>query len=662
MSAPAPVVTALPLRVLLMSSLLLAASGPSAAQRDRWEPIESPAGGWLDLLDSAPGRSRRVIARYFNTLVASTDGGQSWRGVGSPGMLAHSGHALLRQDPTDEDRIFYARVLQFGEVETFVSHDAGMSFQALPEPRGLFDIDSNTGELTMAGADGILRSADHGNTWALVPEYGQDWSSVRALPASGGVLAWKGHLEHSTLHRSFFRDGPMVQVSDDVILDLEVAPLAQHVIWGYGPEGIYRSVDEGWSWRRTPFPQVGDAGSCENPLVLVPHPTDPDRAILAWSDFVHLTSNGGKTWTRSQNQNVAGCSVQSITYHPTDFDRVLLANSAGVWKSYDGGLHWEHSSSGLREGLWQVAFDPHDPQRIRVAGRRISDSGDGGLSWETTFEPSDWPGSDRFSHRVALAVSEFHPGRLLAWSLDGGDGQVHYFRSVDGGDAWRRLPAPSQSFLGTREHSLVEGPHGEIYALSDKLYRTLDEGQTWSVILDRRSSRLIFDPRRNGRLHLVAHAKDGPGRVYIRSEDGGRTWSRRTQGLELAADYSVDVALDPRAPDRVYLTGVQSLYRSEDGGITWTRAGQGLEGIVENPIVDPHVAGRILLHGSGPAGQLTRAGMWRSDDFGETFRWALNGVSGPPGISVHGAAFHPWEPGVIWALHPTQGGLMEFRF
>lgn len=99
---------------------------------------------------------------------------------------------------------------------------------------------------------------------------------------------------------------------------------------------------------------------------------------------------------------------------------------------------------------------------------------------------------------------------------------------------------------------------------------------------------VAFDPR-DARVHYTA-ANNGCWRTL----DGGRTW-RITTGWDMTEPR--DVAVDPHAPDHVYLALPDGVAVSTDRGQTWQRREQGLpdRGKYTQVLqIDRAVAGRVL--------------------------------------------------------------------
>ncbi|MGH9099078.1 MAG: exo-alpha-sialidase, partial [Acidimicrobiales bacterium] len=170
------------------------------------------------------------------------------------------------------------------------------------------------------------------------------------------------------------------------------------------------------------------------------------------------------------------------------------------------------------------------------------------------------------------------------------------------------------------------------------------------------------------------------GQVMHRSDDGGKTW--KTVGNEFAYEgetgthqwydgtphpwefarvWHLEPSLDD--PDTVY-AGVEdaALFRSTDGGLSWKEL-PGLRGNETGPRWQPGAGGMavhtIILDPSDAARMfvaISAAGVFRSDDAGDTWRPANRGLrsefmpdpEAEVGHCVHRIAQHPTRPATLF--------------
>lgn len=224
------------------------------------------------------------------------------------------------------------------------------------------------------------------------------------------------------------------------------------------------------------------------------------------------------------------------------------------------------------------------------------------------------------------------------------------WRTDDAGNSWRNISdgffssssigaiavAPSDAnvvYVGTGEHAI----RGQSSTYGDGMYRSTDQGRTWSRI-GLTSSRQISAVRVHPNNPDVAYAavqgdrwKGTPDRGVYRTMDGGKTWTQVLKG-ENATSGASDLSMDPTNPRILYAAmwdhqrvpwNVRSggsgsgLWKSTDGGDTWKRLTDGLPKLTGKigVAVSPANADRVYAIVEAENG-----GLYRSDDAGKTWR------------------------------------------
>jgi uncharacterized protein (TIGR03437 family) len=95
------------------------------------------------------------------------------------------------------------------------------------------------------------------------------------------------------------------------------------------------------------------------------------------------------------------------------------------------------------------------------------------------------------------------------------------------------------------------------------------------------------------------------GKYAYRSDDGGYTWTNLTafKNRSIIGDDLADLAISPRNPDEIVVTGGQGVWRSLDGGQSWAGLNQMLPNLPVRRIVrlpDGNGALRIMADNPGP--------------------------------------------------------------
>ncbi len=255
---------------------------------------------------------------------------------------------------------------------------------------------------------------------------------------------------------------------------------------------------------------------------------------------------------------------------------------------------------------------------------------------------------------VDVAFDARTPGLAYAAAANGG-----VFRSTDGGRNWVAAGRPKTN--SSIEWLEVDpGTPGSLWLGVDNpgkpaLWRSRDQGATWSVVTDNYRGQLAT-------LHPVgyriAFAPSRPADIWVpstnlhyRSRDGGKSWSDfRVEGQDVYA-----MAVDPQNPDIVYAgghggqeSGAAHLSRSDDGGKSWKPVGAGLEPAIHLLRVDP-VKG-ATVYAASRSGKL-----WKSVDRGATFA----ALPVPIGATddIYNLRFEPGKSGELWLA--SEKGLLR---
>lgn len=259
-----------------------------------------------------------------------------------------------------------------------------------------------------------------------------------------------------------------------------------------------------------------------------------------------------------------------------------------IYRTDDGGRTWPAAGglSGFEE-LSCLAVDPRAPDSL-LAGMEPSAffrSRDGGHTWEEDpairrmARENGWsvPWSEAKGHVRTIAVDPNAPERIYLAIEVGG-----VVRTEDGGRTWENV----RGGIHDDVHSVaVHARDGAIvYAATRHGFgRSEDYGETWrytgSFEGQGYARPLAVNPNRPDRIYTAA-ATTGPDGFrrpvgaecgVFRSDDGGLSWTRMTNGLpERFKPYVDALGLDPDQPDHVALADAEGhVYQSPDGGDTW---------------------------------------------------------------------------------------------
>ena len=544
-----------------------------------------------------------------NGVYKSTDGGKTWSHLGLADTH-HIGSVLIH--PTNPDIVYVAAI--------------GHAFGPNPER-------------------GVFRTRDGGKTWDKVLYKSPDVGVVDlTLDPSNPEVLYAATFE--------FRRSP----------------------WGVrsaGPgAGIHKTVDGGNTWteitRRPGLP----TGTHRGRIGLALSPSKPGRiwAIMEAENEqtgMYRTDDGGANWQLVSQ--FADLFQRPWYYHhlaadPRDSETVWVLN-IGMWKSTDGGKNYQRVETphGDNHDLW---IDPRDPSRMGQAndgGGTVSF--DGGKSWSTIYnQPTAQmyhvTTDSQFPYRVYGAQQDNSTLSLPSRS-DYGAVYPDEYRDVGGGESgyiafdkknpnvvfaanhhWltrfdqttRQLKdvsvVPDDMYgYGSADlqyrfqwtYPVVVSPHNPkvLYATSQHVHRSLDQGQSWQVISPNLSrsdpatlerTPTLDDPsigkdwgpikRDNtgvewyGTVFALAESPIKAGVLWAGSDDGfvqlstdhGKHWKKVTPSE--MPDFARISAIDPSPhdPATAYVAALKYkqddfrpyLYKTTDYGQTWQPITRGI--------------------------------------------------------------------------------------
>ncbi|MCP4203874.1 MAG: hypothetical protein GY769_18305 [bacterium] len=351
------------------------------------------------------------------------------------------------------------------------------------------------------------------------------------------------------------------------------------------------------------------------------------------------------------------------------------AASGGVWRSKNGGSSWKAKTDGLPTlAIGALALDPAN-EKVIYAG-----SGEANYAYHSLYGLGLYKSTNRGRSWRVLAGKTF-AGRTFSrlvvspadgdvvWAAvaraggtrEGNEGarrhpkrnrRMGIFRSLDGGERWKRLtgglpkiPA-SDVDLDPENAKRIYASFGSVFGHSKNgIYRSTNGGESWSRLPIGAAGSSI------GRISLAVAPAD-PNRIYalvarpasrnttggsapggastfgvLRSDDGGDSWRLLNPGnpQSCCGQYYSTIAVHPTDPDTFVIGGL-NLLLSTDGGASYRD--------VTPPHVDQHdaafdAAGRLVVASDG--------GVHRTADLGSTWinrNRSLGTIQFYPGLAL----------------------------
>jgi photosystem II stability/assembly factor-like uncharacterized protein len=346
-----------------------------------------------------------------------------------------------------------------------------------------------------------------------------------------------------------------------------------HIYMGTTMSWIYQSTDGGATWKR-----LARLGKVDDLVVdnMVIDSSDP-KTIYAgvWrldrtDGGIYISHDGGATWAASADMD--GKSIRALSQAPSD-PKILVAGAiSGVYRSSDSGAHWTQISpvgNGEILKVESIAIDPVDPKTIYA--------GTWHLPWKTTDGGATWHNikqgliddSDVFS----IIIDPTRPSVVYASACSG------IYLSSTAGELFHKVQGIPSTARRTRV--LMQDPTNRqvVYAgTTEGLYKTSDGGATWRRMTgpDVIINDVYVDPRDDKHVML---ATDRSG--VLTSQDASASFQATNRGF-----YQRQVTAllpDAKHPETIYAGVVNDkiyggVFVTEDGGKTWTQRSSGLDG------------------------------------------------------------------------------------
>ena len=420
---------------------------------------------------------------------------------------------------------------------------------------------------------GVFKSTDAGTTWQFMglPD-SHHIARIVIHPTNPDIVyvAAIGHLFSKNTERGIFRttDGgrtwkKVLYVNDGVgAVDLVINRKAPATLYAAmydkdrrpwqivesGPEsGVYKTEDAGEKWTRLagglPSGRIGRIGLDiyqQNPLILYAllenqnqrggvdardvSPTSPLAAGIIGNEL-YRTDDGGKTWRKVTEVNVAGgkapYSFNQIRVNPHD-DQTVIVTSDNMFISRDGGKTWASDFfRGMFGDFRAMWWDPQDRDRIILAS-------DGGVSVSVD------------GGKTADGFPNMGVGEVYAVGVDMDD--------------------PYNVYGGMQDHDSWKGPsNGPTGVISLENWVTVGPGDGMYNVVDPTDSRWAYNTRE----------LNGMGRMDQKTGVRTAIAPTRPQGQpRLRYNWIAPIALSPQDPKTIY-AGAQVLFRSKDRGDTW---------------------------------------------------------------------------------------------
>ena len=578
---------------------------------------KNPAVVWVG---TGENNSQRSVS-FGDGVYRSRDGGQHWDNLG----LRESEHiGMILVDPRDSDTVYVAA----------------------------------QGPLWRAGGDrGLYKTTNGGKTWTRILNISNDTgvNEVHCDPRDPDVLYASSYQRRrhvwtlinggpeSAIYKSTDAGATWRKLSHGIPggdlgrIGLDVSPADPDVIYAIveasnGKGGFFRSTDRGETWHKRSGYET-TSGQYYNEILC--DPNDVDR-VYVLDTILHVTDDGGKTWQRMPRNN-RHVDDHALWIDPADSDYLLVGCDGGVYETFDRGANWRYMPNLPVTQFYRVSADEAVPF-YNVYGGTQDNSSVGGPSrtrdtigianehwyltmggdgYETVIDPED----------PNIVYSQMQYGGLVRFDRRSGERLDIKPREAPG--------EPPLRFNWDTPLILSPHDHHRLYFAAQKLFRSDDQGHSWTAVSGDLTRQLNRDTLEiMGRIpspDAVAKSKntswygnivaldESPlveGLIYVGTDDG------LIQVTEDGGEHWRRIALFPEIPDRTYVSCVLAsrhdpdtvyaafdnhkhgdftpyLLKSTDRGQEWTRiAGDLPERDIVYTIGEDHEQPNLLFVGT----------------------------------------------------------------
>ncbi len=517
----------------------------------------------------------RGNASHGDGVYRSLDAGRTWTNVG---LRDARQIGRIRIHPKDPELVYVAALGHtFGsshERGVFRSHDGGASWKCVlfvndstgavdlcldpKNPRVMYattwQVHRTPWSLESGGAgSGLWKSSDGGDTW-------------KRLTGEGLPKAPWGRLGVAVSHANADRVWAMIEADSG---------------------GVYRSDDAGRTWRR-----VNSGRSLRQRAWYYTHIyADPQNADIVYVLNVgfYRSKDGGATYETLRPPHGDN---HDLWIDPHDAQRMINANDGGVNVSFDGGLSWTRQDNQPTAQFYHVITDDAFPYRVYGAQQDNSTVGIASRTNGFGIDRTDWyPVGGGESGYIAPKPGD--PEVVYAGSYDG------YLTRLDHRTGQQRNinPYPDNPMGWGAEGAkyrfqwtfpIVISPHdpNTVYAGSNVLHRSRNEGQSWEVISPdlTRNDKSKLGPSGGPitkdntsveyycTIFAMAESKLTQGVLWVGSDDGlvhvsrddGKTWRNVTPpGLP---PWSMISQIDPGSHEAGTAYVAANRYKLDDNG------------------------------------------------------------------------------------------------
>ena len=394
------------------------------------------------------------------------------------------------------------------------------------------------------------------------------------------------------------------------ISGIAVSPVNSDRIWTIienDKGGVYRSDDGGDTWKKTNDSRALRQRAWYYTRIYA-DTHDADKVYVVNVAY-HSSTDGGKTFEPSRAPHG---DHHDLWIAPEDPNRMIIGDDGGAQVTYDGGATWSTYHNQPTAQFYRVTTDNAFPYRIYVAQQDNSTIRINHRSKGRVIDESDWE-STAGGESAHIAVDPDDNDIVYGGSYGGyltrQDHKLDVNRAIN---VYPDNPmghgAEGMKYRFQWNFPIFFSPHDSdrLYTGSNHLHLSTNEGQSWSIISP--------DLTRAEPEKLVS---------------SGGPITKDNTGVEYYA--TIFAAAESPAEEGVIWAGSDDglLHVTRDGGENWTDVtptGAPKYLMYNSVDPDPRDAGTCYVAGTLYKGGDFRPYIYKTDDYGATWRKITNGI------------------------------------
>jgi photosystem II stability/assembly factor-like uncharacterized protein len=405
-------------------------------------------------------------AIYGDGVYRSEDGGNSWMNMGLKNS-EHIGGIVI--DPANSNVVYVAAYGPLrnvgGDRGIYKTNDGGKTWRRVlfvSDNTGFFELHmdprySNTlyavahqrmrkGYTGIGGGNetAIYRSVDSGATWQKI---------VKGLPAE-----------------NMGRIGMAIATANPDIL--------YALVQAKEGSGLYKSSDRGATWNKQ------SSYISAYPFYMQKIFTDPknENRIYSMDLLLQVSNDGGKNF-RALGEKFKHVDNHVLWIDPANTKHLISGNDGGVYETWDEGQNWQFKANIPITEIYKVSTDnarpfynvyigTQDNNSLMGPSRTISSAGISNQDWIFTlggdgFETqADWKDDN-------ILYAQYQNGGLVRY--DKRTGERLFIQPINTLDTGYRFDWDAALLISKHNNK-------RLYFGADKLFRTDDQGNSWTVI------------------------------------------------------------------------------------------------------------------------------------------------------------------------------------